>query len=136
MDRVNREVRSKIMASVGTKDTCAEMGVRRLVHGMGYRYILHRADLPGRPDLAFPSRRKVIFVHGCFWHGHHCRYGRLPKSRRDYWEPKIETNKHRDRKQRQELTRQGWRVLVIWQCQLKKPEWLGAKIEDFLRTDE
>ena len=124
------------MASVGTKDTCAEMGVRRLVHGMGYRYILHRADLPGRPDLAFPSRRKVIFVHGCFWHGHHCRYGRLPKSRRDYWEPKIETNKHRDRKQRQELTRQGWRVLVIWQCQLKKPEWLGAKIEDFLRTDE
>jgi len=124
------------MASVGTKDTCAEMSVRRLVHGMGYRYILHRSDLPGRPDLAFPSRRKVIFVHGCFWHGHHCRYGRLPKSRRGYWEPKIETNKHRDKKQRQELTRQGWRVLVIWQCQLKKPEWLGARIKDFLRTDD
>ena len=136
MDRVDRNVRSQIMASVGTKDTCAEMGVRRLVHGMGYRYALHRCDLPGRPDLVFPCRGKVIFVHGCFWHGHQCRYGRLPKSRQEYWEPKIATNKRRDRKQRQELTRQEWRVLVVWQCQLKKPEWLRAKISEFLRSDE
>jgi DNA mismatch endonuclease (patch repair protein) len=136
LDRVDSKVRSKIMSSVGAKNTCAEMGVRRLVHAMGYRYALHRSDLPGRPDLVFPSREKVIFVHGCFWHGHRCRYGRLPKSRQDYWEPKIETNKCRDRKQRQELTRQGWRVLVVWQCQLKKkPEWLRARIDDFLRKD-
>lgn len=88
------------MASVRTKDTCAEMGVRRMVHSMGYRYALHRADLPGKPDLVFLSRRKVAFVHGCFWHVHRCRYARLPKSRPEYRQPKIEANKHRDRTQR------------------------------------
>lgn len=124
------------MSSVGTKNTCAEMGVRHLVHSMGYRYALHRSDLPGRPDLVFPSRSKVIFVHGCFWHGHRCRYGRLPKSRQYYWKPKIEANKHRDRRQRQELMRQGYRVLVLWQCQLKKPEWIRLRIANFLEADE
>ena len=136
MDRVTRTVRSKIMSSVGTKDTCAEMGVRRLVHGMGYRYGLHRPDLPGKPDLVFPSRRKVIFVHGCFWHGHRCRYGRLPKSRQRYWQPKIEANKRRDKMQRSKLTRQGWGVLVVWQCQLKKPDWLRERIDSFLSANE
>jgi DNA mismatch endonuclease (patch repair protein) len=124
------------MASVGTKDTCAEMGVRRIVHAMGYRYSLHRKDLPGQPDLVFPARRKIIFVHGCFWHGHRCRYGRLPKSKLDYWKPKIETNKSRDKRQRQILKRQGWRIMVVWQCQLKKPEWLGDRIENFLSSDD
>ena len=136
MDRVTRKVRSKIMASVGTKDTCAEMGVRRMVHRMGYRYVLHRSDLPGKPDLVFPSRHKVIFVHGCFWHGHRCRYGRLPKSRLDYWRPKIETNRQRDRTQRNELMRQGWDVLVVWQCQLKKPDALRQRIDNFLSAHE
>lgn len=124
------------MASVGTKDTCAEMGVRRLVHSMGYRYVLHRSDLPGCPDLVFPSRKKVIFVHGCFWHGHRCRYGRLPKSRQDYWQPKIEANKIRDNNQRRQLKKQGYEVLTIWQCQLRKPEILRNLIKDFLTYNE
>jgi DNA mismatch endonuclease (patch repair protein) len=136
LDRVSRTVRSKIMASVGTKDTCAEIGVRRMVHRMGYRYALHRPDLPGKPDLVFPFRHKVIFVHGCFWHGHRCRYGRLPKSRQEYWQPKIETNKRRDQMQMRELVRQGWGVLVVWQCQIKKPDWLCQRIDGFLRTYE
>jgi DNA mismatch endonuclease, patch repair protein len=136
LDRVTPEVRSKIMSCVGSKNTCAEIGVRRLVHAMGYRYVLHRSDLSGRPDLVFPSRGKVIFVHGCFWHGHHCKYGRLPKSRQDYWKSKIDSNKSRDRKQRQELKRQGWRVMVVWQCQLKKQDWLRQRINNFLRFDE
>ncbi|MFC1764406.1 very short patch repair endonuclease [Planctomycetota bacterium] len=136
MDRVSRTVRSQIMASVGTRDTCAEMGVRRLVHRMGYRYALHRSDLPGKPDLVFPSRRKIIFVNGCFWHGHRCRYGRLPKSRPEYWGPKIEKNKCRDKRQRRELKRQGWDVIVVWQCQLKKAEWLCEKIDNFLSDNE
>lgn len=136
MDRVTRTVRSKIMATVGTKDTCAEMGVRRMVHRMHYRYALHRSDLPGKPDLVFPSRQKVIFVHGCFWHGHRCRYGRLPKSRQEYWQPKIETNKRRDRMQRRELARQGWEILVVWQCQLREPDWLRQRIDSFLSANE
>lgn len=136
LDRVGPDVRSRIMASVGTKDTSAEMGVRRLVHGLGYRYALHKEDLPGRPDLVFPSRRKIVFVHGCFWHGHRCRHGRLPKSRKDYWGPKLEANKSRDRKQRQELRRQGWKVMVVWQCQLKRPVWLSDKIDGFLKDAE
>ena len=136
LDRVTPTVRSRIMASVGTKDTCAEMGVRRMVHRMGYRYALHRSDLPGKPDLVFPSRHKVIFVHGCFWHGHRCRYGRLPKSSQEYWQTKIETNKRRDRRQRRELTRHGWDVLVVWQCHLKKPDWLHERIDGFLTENE
>ena len=124
------------MASVGTKDTSAEMAVRRMLHGMGYRYALHRSDLPGKPDLVFPSRRKVIFVHGCFWHGHRCRYGRLPKSRQEYWQPKIEANKRRDKMQRRKMTRHGWDVLVVWQCQLKKLDRLREKIDSFLSANE
>ena len=136
MDRVTPEVRSRIMASVSTKDTCAEMGVRRIVHRLGYRYALHRKDLPGRPDLVFPSRRKIIFVHGCFWHGHRCRAGRLPKSRQDYWKPKIEANRQRDRKQRRELTRNGWEVMVVWQCQLRRPASLSERLDAFLRDED
>lgn len=92
MDRVTKKIRSKIMASVSTSDTGAEKAVRSIVHRLGYRYSLVRKDLPGKPDLAFVSRCKVIFVHGCFWHGHSCRYGRLPKSRLAYWKPKIAGN--------------------------------------------
>ena len=136
VDRVSKKVRSKIMASVGTKNTCAEMVVRRLVHKMGYRYSLHRADLPGSPDLVFPSRKKVIFVHGCFWHGHNCRYGKLPKSRQNYWKQKIGKNRLRDNKQCRELSRQGWGVLIVWQCQLRSPEVLIEKIDNFLENNE
>lgn len=132
MDRVTKAIRSKIMASVHTRDTGAEKTVRSMVHRLGYRYSLARKDLPGRPDLVFVSRHKVIFVHGCFWHGHSCRYGRLPKSRIPYWKPKIQTNRVRDRRQVKELKKAGWSVIIIWQCQLKKKEALQARIERFL----
>lgn len=132
MDRVTKAIRSKIMASVHTRDTGAEKTVRSIVHRLGYRCSLARKDLPGKPDLAFVSRRKVIFVHGCFWHGHSCRYGRLPKSRLEYWKPKIAVNKARDRKQANGLRNAGWSVMIVWQCQLKKRDALEARIEGFL----
>jgi DNA mismatch endonuclease (patch repair protein) len=120
------------MAAVHTRDTGAEKAVRSLVHRLGYRYSLTRHELPGKPDLVFVSRRKIVFVHGCFWHGHACRYGRLPKSRRDYWEPKITTNKTRDRRQTKDLRKAGWSVMIVWQCQLKKKDALQRRIEGFL----
>lgn len=132
MDRVSQETRSKIMAAVGTRNTGAEIAVRSTVHRLGYRYSLRRIDLPGKPDLTFVSRRKVIFVHGCFWHGHTCNYGHLPKSRLAYWQPKIAANKIRDRRQIMRLRNEGWSVLTIWQCQLKKKLLLEKRIKDFL----
>lgn len=132
MDRVTQAIRSRIMAAVRTRNTGAEIAVRSLVHRLGYRYSLSRNDLPGKPDLVFVSRRKVIFVHGCFWHGHSCRYGRLPKSRITYWKPKITANKLRDRKQAARLKKTGWSVMIIWQCQIKRRDSLEARIKDFL----
>lgn len=120
------------MSSVRTRDTGAERAVRSIVHRLGYRYSLTREDLPGKPDLVFVARRKVIFVHGCFWHGHSCRYGGLPKSRLAYWRPKLSANKTRDRRQANVLRKSGWSVMIIWQCQLKKPKLLEARIERFL----
>lgn len=132
MDRVTKTTRSKIMAAVHTRNTGAEKAVRSIVHRLGYRYSLARNDLPGRPDLAFVGRHKVLFVHGCFWHGHSCRYGRLPKSRLAYWKPKIVANKARDRKQINELRKAGWSVMIVWQCQLRQNERLEARIRSFL----
>jgi len=120
------------MASVHTRNTGAEKAVRSIVHRLGYRYSLVRNDLPGKPDLAFVGRRKLLFVHGCFWHGHSCRYGRLPKSRLAYWKPKIVANKARDHKQVNELRKAGWSVMIVWQCQLKKNDRLEARIGSFL----
>ena len=120
------------MAAVGTKDTGAERAVRSVVHRLGYRYSLRRTDLPGKPDLVFVSRKKVIFVHGCFWHGHSCRYGRLPKSRPDYWQPKLAANKTRDRLQERQLRSDGWSVLTVWQCELKNERLLEARTRGFL----
>src|SRR6266478_3319977 len=105
------------MAAVKSKDTTPEMIVRRLVHAMGYRYRLHVASLPGNPDLVFPRLRKIIFVSGCFWHMHTCGRCRIPSSRRGYWVEKLERNADRDERVQRALRRQGWRVLVIWECQ-------------------
>lgn len=132
MDRVTEATRSRIMAAVHTKNTSAEKTVRSIVYGMGYRYTLNRRELPGSPDLVFKGRRKVIFVHGCFWHGHSCKYGRLPKSKLDYWQPKIQANRNRDRMQSRRLRKAGWSLMVIWQCQLKGREELEARIRRFL----
>jgi len=122
--------RSAIMRSVKSTDTGPEMAIRRLVHRLGYRFRLHRKSLPGTPDLVFPRLRKVVFVHGCFWHGHKCARGnRIPKSNRDYWIAKIARNRERDEINRALLGSQGWGVLIIWECQIK-----GIDLEDELRS--
>lgn len=111
------------------------MIVRKLVHGMGYRYRLHRHDLPGRPDLVFPGKKKIIFVHGCFWHQHDdpcCKRKNTPKSRIEYWGPKLARNVSRDKEHRQKLKDMGWDVLVIWECQVKDTENMMSIISDFL----
>jgi DNA mismatch endonuclease (patch repair protein) len=124
--------RSENMRAIRSKDTQPEMTVRRLVHGLGYRYRLHRANLPGKPDLAFPARRKVIFVHGCFWHSHDCKSGLVPRSNQDFWLPKLLRNKIRDGKNLEALADLGWKVLVVWQCELRDSRSLRLKIKRFL----
>jgi DNA mismatch endonuclease (patch repair protein) len=127
------ETRSRIMRAVKGRDTGGEMTVRRLLHRMGYRYRLHRPDLPGKPDLAFPRQRKAIFVHGCFWHGHDCvRGARTPKSNRDYWTAKITRNAARDARNREHLHDMGWLVLTLWECELKDEIGLAGRLRCFL----
>ena len=126
------------MSRVRAKDTKPEMIVRRLVHGMGYRYRLHDRRLPGSPDIVFRSRRKVIFVHGCFWHRHpdpSCKLARMPKSRQDFWAPKLEGNRERDERNRVALDREGWRQMVVWECECRHEEQLRNKLQDFLEDD-
>ncbi len=108
------------MRRVKAKDTAPELAVRRLLTRMGLRYRLHRADLPGKPDIVMPGRKLAIFVHGCFWHGHDCPRGaRVPKANREYWEAKIGRNRARDIEHRAGLAVKGWRVLTVWECELK-----------------
>jgi DNA mismatch endonuclease (patch repair protein) len=127
------EQRSRIMRAVKSFNTTPEMAVRRLVHGMGYRYRLHRKDLPGTPDMAFPRLRKVVFVHGCYWHGHTCSRGaRVPVRNRAYWVSKIARNKDRDRLTMRLLKAGGWRSLVIWECQLRDVAKLRKRLQQFL----
>lgn len=127
------EHRSRIMRAVKSANTKPEMAVRQLVHRLGFRYRLHRADLPGKPDLVFPRHRKVIFVHGCFWHGHDCRRGaRSPKNNSAYWSEKIARNVTRNERQVYELQEAGWRVLIVWECDLKDKQALAERIRTFL----
>jgi DNA mismatch endonuclease, patch repair protein len=121
------------MARIRKVDTRPEMRVRKIVHAQGYRYRLHRRDLPGTPDLVFPRLRKVIFVHGCFWHRHSCRDGRkLPSGRHDYWVPKFERNVERHEANSEELRALGWEILVLWECQLGDTRSLQNAILEFL----
>lgn len=121
------------MASVHSEDTGPEMAVRRIVHRLGFRYRLHVRDLPGKPDLVFPGRRKIVFVHGCFWHRHgKCRYATSPKTRKAFWLAKFGANVERDRRAKRDLKKMGWAVLTVWQCELKKPERLTGRLDDFL----
>lgn len=131
-DNRTPESRSALMARIGPKNTAPEMTVRRLLHSMGYRYRLHRRDLPGNPDIVFPSCRKAIFVHGCFWHAHGCRIGQPPKSRPDFWLPKLERNRSRDRENIEALEKAGWGVLVVWQCETRDPKTLAPHLAAFL----
>ena len=117
---------------VRAKDTEPELAVRRMIHRMGLRYALHRRDLPGNPDLVLVSRRRIVFVHGCFWHGHACRSGKnRPASNRGYWIPKLERNMVRDAANRRKLRRDGWKVLTVWECETRRPERLQRKLERF-----
>jgi DNA mismatch endonuclease (patch repair protein) len=128
--------RSRTMRAVKSRDTAPEMTVRRLIFSMGYRYRLHRKDLPGKPDLVFSTRRKVIFVHGCFWHGHDCQRGaRVPKNNREYWERKIARNRERDSQHYADLERGGWTVLGLWECQIRETGVCAERIQEFLETD-
>ena len=133
MDVLTKVERSKVMASVRSRDTKPEIAVRKMTHRMGYRYRLHIRELPGCPDMVFKSRRKVIFVHGCFWHLHkNCPNNRMPKSRQDYWRPKLERNAERDKQVRNKLRRMGWGSMVAWECQLANPSKLQRRISEFL----
>ncbi len=131
-DNRTPESRSALMARIGGKNTAPEILVRRLLHGAGYRFRLHRKDLPGTPDIVFPGRRKAIFVHGCFWHGHGCAIGRPPKSRAEYWLPKLLANQQRDLAKRTELEKMGWSVLTVWQCQTRRLDTLAVCLIAFL----
>ena len=127
------EQRSRIMRAVKSRDTKPEMMVRRLLHRMGYRYRLHSKDLPGKPDIVFGSRRKVIFIHGCFWHGHSCKRGnRPPKNNAEYWKMKIMRNIELHSDQLNELAAAGWEVLTLWECELTDEKIIRQQLTSFL----
>jgi len=137
-DTFSPEKRSWLMGRVHAENTQPEIAVRRIIHALGYRFRLHRRDLPGVPDIVFPGRRKVIFVHGCFWHQHPCKRGhRIPTSHQDYWIPKLARNVDRDRKNRRRLRTMGWKTLVIWECQIRafRVDRLGERISAFLESE-
>jgi DNA mismatch endonuclease, patch repair protein len=134
-DKLTPTRRSANMAAIRSSGTKPELIVRQLAHRLGYRFRLHRKDLPGKPDLVFVARRKIILVHGCFWHQHpdpHCSDARAPKSNRDYWEPKLRRNVERDSQTRQALTRLGWAVLVVWDCETSDTARLAVRLTAFL----
>jgi len=134
-DTLTAAQRSERMSRIKGKGTKTELTVRRLVHRLGYRYRLHKKDLPGQPDMVFARHHAVIFVHGCFWHRHpdpKCSLARLPKSRLAFWQPKLDSNRERDIRVEKELKSRGWRVLVIWECQLRDSSRLETIIHEFL----
>lgn len=132
VDTLSPAARSERMSRIRGKNTVPEIVVRRLAHGLGYRFRLHRKDLPGSPDLVFPRLKKVVFVHGCLWHGHDCGKGRLPKSNVAFWEAKIDKNRYRDDRSVSSLKAAGWEVLVLWQCETKDLNVLKKRLRRFL----
>ena len=137
MDTLTPAERSERMSRVRNKDTKPELAVRRLVHRMGFRYRLHLRTLPGKPDLVFPRRKRAIFVHGCFWHRHAgCSLARMPKSRLEFWKLKLEANRKRDSRNRRLLRKEGWRLLVVWECQLADEATVKNRIMRFLEETE
>ena len=133
-DQMRAASRSRIMSAIRKKDTKAELVVRRLLHVMGYRFRLHRRDLPGCPDVVLPHHRAVVMVHGCFWHRHaNCRHANLPRSRTEYWLPKLARNVERDKRSIAALEALGWRVLVVWECELGNLASLRDRLSTFLR---
>ena len=133
VDTLTQAERSRLMSRIRGSDTKPEIQVRKLLHAMGYRFTLDNRDLPGTPDIVLPRHEAVIFVHGCFWHRHrNCRFAYTPKSRIDFWQAKFDANVARDRRVTGQLRRDGWRVWTVWECQLRKPEQVAARLERLL----
>lgn len=131
MDRLSADARSRLMSRVASHNTKPERAVRSMLHRLGFRFRLHRRDLPGTPDIVLPGRKTVVFVHGCFWHGHACKIDKMPKSRIEYWDPKIRANRERDHRNARRLRVLGWHVLTVWECELKKPQALERRVVRF-----
>lgn len=141
MDIVDAQTRSRMMAGISGKDTRPELQIRGALHALGYRFRLHRKDLPGRPDIVLPRFRAAVFVNGCFWHGHDCHLFRMPSTRREFWKKKIEGNVDRDHAQHAALISASWRVLTIWECALKGKTRVGietvmAELISWLQSDQ
>ena len=135
MDNLSNAARSALMSRVRAQNTAPELIVRSLLHSLGYRFRLHRNDLPGNPDIVLSKYRTIVFVHGCFWHHHGCRAGlKVPGTNSSYWQSKFESNKARDRRSRRSLNRMGWRVLTIWECETRKAAKLTERITGFLES--
>jgi len=132
VDVLTPEQRRRAMRAVRARNTTPELVVRSFLHSQGFRYRIHRSDLPGTPDIVFPTRRKVVNIHGCFWHGHECRKGTLPKTRSDFWSAKIARNKERDAAAEVGLEKLGWKVLIIWECELVDLNRVGRRLKKFL----
>jgi DNA mismatch endonuclease, patch repair protein len=133
MDTISPDRRSRVMSKIRGRDTAPELLIRSTLHRLGFRYRLHRKDLAGTPDLVFSGKRSVIFVHGCFWHGHDCPRGGLPSSNISFWQEKIDTNKRRDSRVERELKSEGWKVLTVWQCETKDISKLEQRLTRFLK---
>jgi len=134
-DHVDASKRSAIMAAVHSKNTKPEVAVRKLVHALGYRYRLHGKGIIGRPDLVFAGKRKVVFVHGCFWHRHKlCHMASTPKTRPEFWQEKFNANVARDERTERVLAEEGWKVLTVWQCELKDPKKFATRLNEFLEN--
>lgn len=137
VDIFTKEKRHEIMANIKGRDTKPEKIVRSIIHRMGIRFSLHRTDLPGKPDIVLPRHHKIIMVNGCFWHGHKdCKKATIPRTNTKFWTTKIEKNRSRDHRVICQLQRLGWEVLIIWQCEISKPDQLLAKLERFLNINE
>lgn len=133
MDTITPSQRSALMARIRSKDTMPETAVRSLLHRLGFRFRLHRKDLPGRPDIVLPRYRKIILIQGCFWHGHDCKLASKPKSNESYWSAKIQKNRERDARNLAALAGQGWSVLELWECEIRRFDGLEKKLLAFLR---
>jgi DNA mismatch endonuclease (patch repair protein) len=133
MDTLTKAQRSERMGRIRSKDTKPEMVIRRALFGLGYRYQIHRKDLPEKPDIVFPGRKKALFVHGCFWHAHqNCKVANMPKSRTEYWRAKFERNVERDKQNKRRLRLLGWGTLTIWECQIKRKERVVGRLASYL----
>jgi DNA mismatch endonuclease, patch repair protein len=132
MDTVSKIERSVMMSNISSTNTKPEIAVRSVLHELGFRFRLHRRDLPGKPDVVLPRHRKIIFVHGCFWHGHGCKRSSTPKTNQDYWGPKISRNRSRDLENRSVLMALGWSVLEVWECETTSADKLRQKLLRFM----